>query len=115
LTDVKEILDKQVREAPAKVGSIAPDDVWVKSGPTGLDPKQTSFFQNLSIQTKIVKGQVEIVNDVQVVFGGEKVTGSQASLLDKLKIKPFFYKMEVKMVYDNGDLFKPAVLDINAE
>jgi len=115
LTDVKEILDKQVREAPAKVGSIAPDDVWVKAGPTGLDPKQTSFFQNLSIQTKIVKGQVEIVNDVQVVFGGEKVTGSQASLLDKLKIKPFFYKMEVKMVYDNGDLFKPAVLDINAE
>lgn len=115
LTDIKEILDSQVREAPARVGSIAPDDVFVKAGPTGLDPKQTSFFQNLSIQTKIVKGQVEIVNDVQVVFANEKVTGSQASLLDKLKIKPFFYKMEVKMVYDNGQLFKPGVLSISHE
>ena len=115
LTDVKEILDAQVREAPARVGSFAPDDVWVKAGPTGLDPKQTSFFQNLSIQTKIVKGQVEIVNDVQVVFKGEKVTGSQASLLDKLKIKPFFYKMEVSMVYDKGQLFAPGVLEISTE
>jgi large subunit ribosomal protein LP0 len=115
LTDLKDILDAQVREAPARVGSIAPDDVFVKSGPTGLDPKQTSFFQNLSIQTKIVKGQVEIVNDVQVVFSGEKVTSSQASLLDKLKIKPFFYKMEIKMVYDKGELFAPGVLSIKHE
>eukprot|EP00352_Strombidinopsis_acuminata_P005077 CAMPEP_0176360046 /NCGR_PEP_ID=MMETSP0126-20121128/16837_1 /TAXON_ID=141414 ORGANISM="Strombidinopsis acuminatum, Strain SPMC142" /NCGR_SAMPLE_ID=MMETSP0126 /ASSEMBLY_ACC=CAM_ASM_000229 /LENGTH=277 /DNA_ID=CAMNT_0017715173 /DNA_START=203 /DNA_END=1036 /DNA_ORIENTATION=+ len=115
LTDLKDILDAQVREAPARVGSLAPDDVWVRSGPTGLDPKQTSFFQNLSIQTKIVKGQVEIVNDVQVVFKDEKVTNSQSSLLDKLKIKPFFYKMEIKMVYDKGQLFAPGVLSINQE
>lgn len=97
---IKEIIDKQVREAPAKVGSIAPDNVSVKSGPTGLDPKQTSFFQSLSIQTKIVKGQVEIVNDVQVVTAGDKINGSQASLLDKLKIRPFFYKMTVLKIYD---------------
>jgi len=44
LTDLKDILDEQVREAPARVGSVAPDDVWVRAGPTGLDPKQTSFF-----------------------------------------------------------------------
>lgn len=69
----------------------------------------------MSIQTKIVKGQVEIVNDVQVVFNGEKVTQSQASLLDKLKIKPFFYKMEISMVYDNGQLFAPGVLSISPE
>lgn len=115
LTDIKKILDEQVREAPARVGSIAPDDVWVRAGPTGLDPKQTSFFQSLSIQTKIVKGQVEIVNDYQVVYKDEKVTSSQASLLDKLKIKPFFYKMEIKMVYDRGQLFEPGVLSITPE
>lgn len=69
----------------------------------------------MSIQTKIVKGQVEIVNDVQVVFKDEKVTSSQASLLDKLKIKPFFYKMEIKMVYDKGQLFAPGVLSIKPE
>lgn len=44
LTAIKKVLDTQVREAPAKVGSLAPSDVEVKAGPTGMDPKQTSFF-----------------------------------------------------------------------
>jgi len=51
--EVKEILDSQVRAAPARVGALAPKDVIVPAGPTGMDPKQTSFFQALSIATKI--------------------------------------------------------------
>jgi large subunit ribosomal protein LP0 len=39
LGDIKKILDTQVREAPAKVGSIAPMEVNINAGPTGLDPK----------------------------------------------------------------------------
>jgi large subunit ribosomal protein LP0 len=49
LADVKKVIDAEAREAPAKVGAIAPDEVWIRAGPTGLDPKQTSFFQQLSI------------------------------------------------------------------
>lgn len=49
LTEIKAILDSQVREAPARIGAIAPDDVVIPAGPTGLDPKQTSFFQALAI------------------------------------------------------------------
>jgi len=56
LSEVKEILDTEVRESPAKPGMTAPKDVSVPVGPTGLDPKQTGFFQTLQIQTKIVKG-----------------------------------------------------------
>merc|ERR1711957_445503 len=47
LLEVKAALDSQVREAPARVGSIAPKDVTIKAGPTGIDPAQTSFFQKL--------------------------------------------------------------------
>ena len=61
LSDVKTILDTEVRPSPAKPGMIAPDNVTIPAGPTGLDPKQTSFFQQLQIQTKIVKTQIEIV------------------------------------------------------
>ena len=39
LSEIKKILDAETREAPAKVGSIAPDDVWIRAGSTGLDPK----------------------------------------------------------------------------
>lgn len=70
LSEIKKVLDDEAREAPAKVGAVAPIDVWVKAGATGLDPKQTSFFQQLNIQTKIVKTQIEIVADKKVISLG---------------------------------------------
>lgn len=113
--DVKAILDGQVRAAPARVGALAPKDVVVPAGATGMDPKQTSFFQALSIATKIVKAQIEIVNDVQLISTGEKITASQAALLDKLKIYPFEYKMNIKNILDNGKLYDAKVLSISNE
>ena len=80
-----------------------------------MDPKQTAFFQALSIQTKIVKAQIEIVNPVTVIVKGDKITASQAALLDKLKICPFEYKMNVKSFLENNKLFDAAVLDITSE
>jgi len=112
LSNIKGVLDSQVREAPARIGILAPADVTVPAGPTGMDPKQTSFFQALNIQTKIVKGQVEIVNDVKVITEGEKITPGQSALLDKLKIRPFEYKMHIKNVLDNGKIYPAAVLSI---
>ena len=49
LTEVRAILDQQVRPSPAKAGMIAPADVTIPAGATGLDPKKTSFFQTLQI------------------------------------------------------------------
>lgn len=112
LGDIKKILDTQVREAPAKIGSVAPGDVTVPAGPTGMDPKQTSFFQALNIQTKIVKSQVEIVNPVKVITEGDKITPGQAALLDKLKIRPFYYRMEILNVLDHGQVYPAKVLSI---
>ena len=115
LADMKEIIDKHAREAPAKVGSIAQSDVWIRAGPTGLDPKQTAFFQNLQIPTKIVKTQIEISTDKQIIVEGEKVGGNEAALLQKLGINPFSYKLKVKHVFDDGNVFGPGVLDITPE
>lgn len=92
---------------------MAPKDVFVPKGSTGLDPKQTSFFQTLQIQTKIQKGQIEIVAEKQVVFKDTRVDSTQAALLDKLKIYPFEYKMTIEKVLQDGSLFPAAVLDIS--
>jgi len=112
LGDVLDILNSQVREAPAKIGSIAPKKVTVPAGSTGLDPRQTGFFGNLGIATKIVKAQIEILNDFDIIAEGDKVSPGQAALLDKLKIRPFEYKMTVKKILQDGQLFDPAVLSI---
>ena len=113
LGEVKAVLDSEVRPSPAKAGMIAPANVFISAGPTGLDPKQTSFFQNLQIQTKIVKAQIDIVADKQVISTGDKIGATEAQLLDKLKIYPFEYKMEVKMVLQNGSMFDAKVLSIS--
>jgi large subunit ribosomal protein LP0 len=115
LTAVKEVLDTHVREAPAKVGSLAPKAVVVPPGPTGMDPKQTQFFQALNIATKIVKAQIEIVNPVTVIAEGDKIGQSQAALLDRLKIRPFEYKMAIKSFLDNGKIYNAKVLSIKNE
>merc|ERR1719507_193002 len=85
------------------------------SGPTGMDPSQTSFFQALNIGTKIVKGQIELVSDFPILKVGQKVSPSAAALLGKLSVKPFEYGMEVQQVFQDGSVFAAAVLDIKDE
>jgi len=98
--------------APAKAGIIAPNDVIVPAGPTGMEPTQTSFLQALNIASKINRGQVEIISDVHLIKKGEKVGSSESSLLAKLNIRPFSYGLQVLSVYDNGSVYDPSVLDL---
>lgn len=115
LSHVRDVVSSNKVPAPARVGSIAPVDVWVEPGPTGCDPGQTAWFQALNIPTKINKGQIEMISRVHLVKIGDRVGNSEAALLQKLNIKPFSYGLKLQYVYDNGDVFEPAVLDIAPE
>ncbi|KAK7290121.1 hypothetical protein RIF29_04320 [Crotalaria pallida] len=115
LKEVSEEVSKYKVGAPARVGLVAPIDVVVPPGNTGLDPSQTSFFQVLNIPTKINKGTVEIVTPVDLIKKGEKVGSSEAALLSKLGIRPFSYGLLVVNVYDNGSVFSPEVLDLTED
>ncbi|MFS7968722.1 putative ribosomal protein L10P [Helianthus anomalus] len=112
LKEVREEVAKYKVGAPARVGLVAPVDVVVPPGNTGLDPSQTSFFQVLNIPTKINKGTVEIITPVELIKKGDKVGSSEAALLAKLGIRPFSYGLVVQTVYDNGSVFSPEVLDL---
>ncbi|KAJ1610177.1 ribosomal protein PO like protein [Cryptosporidium canis] len=114
-SEVRKIIEEYRVPAPARQGVIAPCNVIVPAGATGLDPSQTSFFQALGIATKIVKGQVEIQSDVNLIDEGKKVTASQAVLLQKLNIKPFSYGLKVNNIYDHGNVYSSSVLDITSE
>ncbi|XP_059300602.1 large ribosomal subunit protein uL10-like [Lycium ferocissimum] len=116
--DLKEVSDEVSKYkvgAPARVGLVAPIDVVVPPGNTGLDPSQTSFFQVLNIPTKINKGTVEILTPVEIIKKGEKVGSSESALLSKLLIKPFSYGLIVQSVYDNGSVFSPEVLALTED
>lgn len=115
LNFVKQKLLENRVGAPAKAGTIAPNDVIVPKGPTGMEPTQTSFLQALNIASKINRGQVEIINDVHLIKKGEKVGSSESALLTKLNIKPFSYGLVLLNVYDNGFVYDPAVLELTDE
>ncbi|KAI9303673.1 60S acidic ribosomal protein P0 [Cunninghamella echinulata] len=116
--DLKDIRDKLLSNrvaAPARAGAIAPVDVVVPGGNTGMEPGKTSFFQALGIPTKISRGTIEIVSDVKLVQTGEKVGASEAALLNMMNISPFTYGMGIVQVYDEGSTFSSEVLDVSED
>merc|ERR1740129_1356357 len=112
LDDIRACIKKHRKESAAKAGMFSNVDLNLPSGPTGMDPSQTAFFQALNIGTKIVKGQIELVSEFPILKLNEKVSASAAVLLGKLSIKPFEYGIEVQQVYQDSAVFDAAVLDI---
>jgi len=115
LVKVRDLILANKVPAPARVGAVSPVDVTVQAGATGCDPGQTSFFQVLQIPTKIVKGQIEITNPVNLIKKGDKVGSSESALLTKLNIRPFSYGLQIDSVFDNGAIFSVDVLDIDEQ
>jgi large subunit ribosomal protein LP0 len=115
LIEMRDMLLANKKEAPAKAGSIAPIDVKLPPQNTGMGPEKTSFFQALSIPTKISRGTIEILSEIHLVKLDEKVGASEATLLQMMNIRPFQYGLVVLHVYDSGTLFDPAVLDITPD
>lgn len=112
---VLDAIEESKVPAEAKAGTISPVDVFVPPGPTGMDPSQTAFFQALGISTKIQKGQIEIVAQIQVIEKDKRVGNSEAVLLKKLNIKPFHFGLKVLKVYDNGSVYDAGVLKLTPD
>jgi len=51
--ELKTVIEANKVDAVARPGTIAPLNVTIPPGPTGLDPSQIGFFHALSITTKI--------------------------------------------------------------
>jgi len=112
LIKIRDMLLANKVKAPAKAGALAPLNVVVPAQNTGMGPEKTSFFQALAIPTKITKGTIEIINDVDLIMAGDRVGMSEATLLNMLKVSPFTYGLIVQKVYDSGSVFDPEILDI---
>ncbi|KAI6661580.1 60S acidic ribosomal protein P0-like [Oopsacas minuta] len=115
LVYIRNKLLENKKAAPAKTGAIAPLDVHLPKGSCGLGPEKTGFFQNLSIPTKITRGQIELTNDFHLIRKNCKVGASEATLLNMLNISPFSYGLKVVTVYDKGSIYKADLLDLTTD
>jgi len=112
LKEVRDLIQSYKVPASARSGAISPIDVSVPAQATTLGPEKTSFFQALSIPTKITRGLIEITAKVDLLQSGTKVGQSEATLLNMLNIRPFEYGFDILHVYDSGSVFAPSILDI---
>lgn len=101
--------------APAKSGMIAPEDVVVTAGNTGIQPGPIiSEFGSVGLPTRIDAGQIQITKDTTVVRQGDKISRILAVVLSRLKMEPFKMGLELYAAYDAGALLteKDLVIDL---
>lgn len=97
-------LDKFEMAMEASPGDVAPEDIVIPEGNTGIPPGPIiGLFSSLSIPTKIVAGAIYIAKDVLVAKKGDRISANLANILSKLGIKPIKSKVYVKFAYDFHD------------
>jgi large subunit ribosomal protein L10 len=98
----------------AKPKQIAPEDIEVKAGETGVAPGQAvTELKQAGIDVQIQKGKVVIAKDKVVVKKGAQVSLQLAKALHTLNIAPFEAFIEPRAVASEGMVFTSEVLNIN--
>ncbi len=100
------LLEKNKTRMTAKAGDIAPNDIVIPAGNTGLPPGPAiTELHDAGLRTKIDVGSVWIVSDTTVVKKGEVIQLKVASVLSKLGFKPFEIGLTIVAAYDTGIIF----------
>jgi large subunit ribosomal protein L10 len=110
------ILKKNATELHAKAGDIAPKDIMVTTGNTGMAPGPViSELNAVGIPTRIDTGSVWITKDTVVAKKGEKISPHLAAVLSKLNIAPISSYLVIRAAYSDGLIFTSEVLQIDID
>ena len=102
--------------APAKGGETVAHDIEVKEGDTPFKPGPiVGELQKAGIPAAIQGGKVVIKTDKVIVPAGEKIPQDVAQMLTRLEIFPVEIGMTLHGVFEDGNIFKPEVLDIDLD
>jgi len=102
--------------APAKGGEVINHDIEVKAGDTPFKPGPiVGELQKVGIPAAIKGGKVVIKNSKVVVPAGERISKDVARMLARLDIFPIEIGMSLHAVFEDGNIFKPDVLDIDID
>jgi len=108
------ILKDNMSSAPAKAGQTAPEDIWVKAGPTPFAPGPViGELGAANIVAGIDGGKVVVKKDSLVVKEGEKVPIAAANILARLDIKPMKIGLNLIVALEKDQLYQRKVLNID--
>lgn len=102
--------------APAKGGETARYNIMVKAGDTPFKPGPiVGELQKAGIPAAIQEGKVVIKSDKVIVPEGQKIPPDVAQMLTRLEIFPIEIGMTLHAVFEDGNIFRSDVLDINID
>ena len=113
--ELKPLLEAEKIQMGAKAGIIAPNDVWIRKGPTGMDPGKIGEFHRLNIQVKTARSAIEVTKDYKLCAKGEVVSETVSAMCRMLNIIPFEYAMELDWVFSNSQLIPKEVIEMKDE
>ena len=82
--EVHDLLAPHRAVAPIREGLVAPYDLTLQPGPTGLSPAETAGFASANVATKIQQGQITVCQPATICRQGDRLSASAATFLSKL-------------------------------
>jgi large subunit ribosomal protein L10 len=109
-------LEESKTPAPIGAGEVAPNDIVIEEGDTGMDPGPfVGELQNVGAAARIQDGSIRVTEDSTVLEAGGEVSADLANVLGELGIEPKEVGLDLRAVVSDGVLFDPEDLDIDVE
>ena len=109
-------LEASKTPAPISAGEVAPNDIVIPEGDTGVDPGPfVGELQQIGADARIEEGSIQVLSDSTVLSAGETVDADLENVLSELGIEPKEVGLDLKSVYSEGVLFPPEELEIDVD
>ncbi len=109
-------LEASKTSAPINAGEVAPNDIVVPEGDTGVDPGPfVGELQSVGANARIEEGSIQVMEDSTVLEAGEEVSNDLSNVLSELGIEPKEVGLDLRGVFAEGVLFEPADLELDIE
>ncbi|WP_380677557.1 50S ribosomal protein L10 [Salinigranum sp. GCM10025319] len=109
-------LEASKTPAPINAGEVAPNDIVIPEGDTGVDPGPfVGELQQVGAAARIMDGSIQVTEDSTVLEEGEVVSTELANVLSELGIEPKEVGLDLRAVFSDGVLFDPEELAIDID
>ncbi len=109
-------LEDSKTSAPLSAGEVAPNDVEIPEGDTGVDPGPfVGELQQVGAEARIQEGSIHVLSDSTVLEAGEEADAALASVLNELGIEPKEVGLDLRAAVADGIVFAPEDLEIDVD
>ena len=109
-------LEESKTPAPINAGEVAPNDIVIPEGDTGMDPGPfVGELQAVGAQAQIMEGSIKVTATSTVAEAGDEVNDQLAAVLSELGIEPKEVGLDLKAVFADDVVFEADELAIDVE